>query len=177
MEPEWRNPFLGSRAGARALSALTLPFFLIRPPAGYGVLTTTGRRTGKRRRRCVRLIRSGSEVYVVAINKSGLTPHWSKNALANPELQVRIAGGTFSGRARRPRDTAEIERVRKAFCGAVHATDYLTWINWRKALPTHTRIEGLLREWFEEGTPLVIELDVARQRAVQRKRATERASR
>jgi deazaflavin-dependent oxidoreductase (nitroreductase family) len=161
MEPEWRNPFTSSRAGGRALSALTLPFFLIRPPAGYGVLTTTGRRTGKRRRKCVRLVRNENELYVVAINKSGLIPHWSKNALANPEVRVRIPGGTFSGRARTPRDAAEMERVRKAFCGAVHWTDYLTWINWRKARPTRTRIKGFLRDWFEEGIPLVIELSVA----------------
>ena len=41
-----RNPFTSSAARGRTLSALQLPFFLLRPPAGYGVLTTTGRRRG-----------------------------------------------------------------------------------------------------------------------------------
>src|SRR5262249_23693956 len=49
------------------LSALMLPFVLARPSAGYGVLTTTGRRTGKRRRKCIRLIRRDSKVYLVQL--------------------------------------------------------------------------------------------------------------
>ena len=61
------NPFINTPAGGRALSAMQLPFFLVRPPSGYGVLMTTGRKTGKLRRRCVRAIRRGDVVYVVAI--------------------------------------------------------------------------------------------------------------
>src|SRR5213592_3314342 len=62
-----RNPFTKSAQGGRVLSALMLPFFLVRPPAGFGVLMTTGRRTGKRRRKCVRLIRDGSRAYLVML--------------------------------------------------------------------------------------------------------------
>ena len=43
-----RNPFIQSPTGGRALSALMLPRFMLRPPAGFGVLTMTGRKTGKR---------------------------------------------------------------------------------------------------------------------------------
>src|SRR5215212_7311688 len=39
------NPFLRSARGGRVLSGLMLPHFTILPPAGFGVLTTTGRRT------------------------------------------------------------------------------------------------------------------------------------
>jgi hypothetical protein len=55
---EWRhNPFTRwPQRGGKALSTLQLPFFLLHPPAGFGVLTTTGRRTGKPRRKCVRVI-------------------------------------------------------------------------------------------------------------------------
>jgi hypothetical protein len=56
------NPFINTPAGGRALSAMQLPFFLVRLPSGYGVLTTTGRKTGKVRRRCVRAIRRGDVV-------------------------------------------------------------------------------------------------------------------
>jgi hypothetical protein len=57
-----RNPFLRTSTGGRVLSALMLPQFMIVPPAGFGVLTTTGRRSGKTRRKCVRAIRRGDKV-------------------------------------------------------------------------------------------------------------------
>jgi hypothetical protein len=44
-----------------------LPFFALRSPLGFGVLTTAGRRTGKTRRRCVRVIRADSKAYVVML--------------------------------------------------------------------------------------------------------------
>jgi hypothetical protein len=43
------NPFTRSSTGGRILSVLMLPGFTLHPPAGYGVLTTIGRRTGKTR--------------------------------------------------------------------------------------------------------------------------------
>jgi deazaflavin-dependent oxidoreductase (nitroreductase family) len=150
-----RNPFINSRAGGRALSAVQLPFFLLRPPRGYGVLTTTGRKTGKRRRRCVRAIRRGDVVYVVAIK--GRT-QWARNALAYPAVRLRLPGRTFPGRARELSDATESERAKEAYCGSVHRFDYVTWINWRTGRPTSARIRELLRAWFEEGTALVIEI-------------------
>ena len=53
-----------SAKDGRILSAAMLPFFLVRPPSGYGVITTTGRRTGKTRRKCVRVIRRGEKAYL-----------------------------------------------------------------------------------------------------------------
>jgi hypothetical protein len=49
------------------LSALMLPAVLLSPPAGYGVITTTGRRTGKLRRKCVRVICRGDRAYLVQL--------------------------------------------------------------------------------------------------------------
>ncbi len=37
------------------------------PPSGFGVITTTGRSTGKPRRKCIRTIRRGDKVYAVSI--------------------------------------------------------------------------------------------------------------
>jgi deazaflavin-dependent oxidoreductase (nitroreductase family) len=150
-----RNPFINSPAGGRALSALQLPFFLLRPPAGYGVLTTTGRKTGKTRRKCVRVIRRGDKAYIVAI-KGGTS--WSKNALANPDVRLRLPGGVFSGRARELGAT-ENQEAKEAYCESVYWFDYLTWINWRRGRPTAAKIRELLRGWFENGTSLVIDLD------------------
>jgi deazaflavin-dependent oxidoreductase (nitroreductase family) len=151
-----RNPFTTSGAGGRALSAMQLPFFLAHPPAGYGVLTTVGRVSGKPRRRCVRAIRDGNRAYLVAIK--GARTGWVKNALRGPDVELRIGGGRFAGRARRPDGADERERARHAYCETVHAFDYLTWINWRRGRPTADRIRELLRSWFEKGIPVVVEL-------------------
>jgi deazaflavin-dependent oxidoreductase (nitroreductase family) len=151
------NLFINSAAGARALSALQLPFFLVRPPRGYGVLTTTGRKTGKTRRRCVRAIRRGGEVYVVAIKGAGRTG-WARNALQHPDVLLRLPGGTFSGRVREVLGASERRQAKDMYCESVHRFDYLTWMNWRKGRPTPAKIRDLLRNWFDEGTPLVVEL-------------------
>jgi deazaflavin-dependent oxidoreductase (nitroreductase family) len=151
-----RNPFIRSDTGGRALSAMQLPLFLLRPPAGYGVLTTVGRVSGKPRRRCVRAIRDGNRVYLVAI-KGGRTG-WVRNALRNPEVGLRIPGGRFTGRAREVEAGDEAARARAAYCEAVHPFDYLTWMNWRKGRPTPERIRKLLRTWFAQGVPVVVEL-------------------
>jgi deazaflavin-dependent oxidoreductase (nitroreductase family) len=149
------NPFINSPAGGRALSAMQLPFFLVHPPRGYGVLTTKGRKTGRVRRRCIRAIRRDDMVYMVAIKG---TTQWARNALAGPAVRLRLPGGTFSGPAREVSGATESQRAKEAYCESIHRFDYLTWINWRKGRPTRAEIRELLRGWFDEGTPLVVEL-------------------
>ena len=149
-----RNPFLGSPRGGRILSALMLPHFMLRPPAGFGVLTMTGRRTGRRRRKCVRAIRRGDKVYVVSIRPTA----WLKNVRANPRVSLRLPGGTFAGVARDPRDAQELEEGRAAYCGTVKPFDYGECLMWRRGRPTRAKIEELHRDWFAQGTPLVIDL-------------------
>ena len=62
-----RSPFVRSATGGRVLSALMLPFVATLPSAGFGVITTTGRKTGKARRKCIRVIRRGDRVYIVML--------------------------------------------------------------------------------------------------------------
>ena len=64
--PKHTRLIRSARAGG-VLSALMLPLFLLRPPAGYGVITTIGRKSGKKRRRCIRVIRRGNEAYTVQL--------------------------------------------------------------------------------------------------------------
>src|SRR5438046_1367117 len=92
------NPFIRSFQGGRILSATMLPWFLAAPPVGFGVLTTTGRRTGKRRRRCVRAIRQDDRVYLVSIGGRGAA--WVKNIRSDPAIRLRLAGGAVTGAAR-----------------------------------------------------------------------------
>ncbi len=149
--------------GGRILSALELPWFSFVPPKGFGVLTTTGRKTGKQRRKCIRAIRSGNSVYMVSIGGPDIL--WLKNLDANPNVTLRIRGGTFAGRARKLTDPLETEQAREAYCEPANAVDYMACMNWRKGRPTRSRIKDLTRGWFEEGIPLVVELD-AQTRAV-----------
>ena len=149
------NPFLRSATGGRVLSALMLPRFAIRPPAGFGVLTTTGRRTGKRRRKCIRAIRRGDRVYIVSIRSSA----WLKNARANPVVRLRIRGGTYQGLVHELDDPEERRVAMEAYCETVNSFDYAECVMWLRGRPTRSKIEDLHRSWFLEGTPLVVELD------------------
>jgi deazaflavin-dependent oxidoreductase (nitroreductase family) len=120
------------------------------------VITTTGRRTGKRHRRCIRAIREGDKVYAVAIKGAAVTG-WIKNALAGPEVKLRIRGGSFEGRARELEDS-EREAARRTYCGTVNRFDFMECAMWVKGRPTEEKIRELHRGWFERGTPIVIEL-------------------
>ncbi|MQA09814.1 MAG: nitroreductase family deazaflavin-dependent oxidoreductase [Pseudonocardiaceae bacterium] len=150
------NPFVRSLGGARVLSALKLPFFLVRPPGAFGVLTTTGRKSGKARRKCVRVIRSGNEAYLVSIG--GADAAWVKNVRANPAVRLRLRGGSMAGTVRELRDSAERDRARKAYCETISPFDYLMCAMHRNGRPTRTKIVELVRSWFATGTPLVVEL-------------------
>jgi deazaflavin-dependent oxidoreductase (nitroreductase family) len=156
--PERRhNPFVNSSTGARVLSALMLPWFTLFPPRGWGVITTTGRRTGKARRKCVRAIRRGDRAYVVSIRLRGGSTAWIKNIRANPNVSLRIRGGTFAGRARELRGTTESEQAMTAYCDTLVAFDYLGYAQHRRGRPTRSKIKELHRTWFAEGNPLVVE--------------------
>jgi len=159
------NPFIRERRlsvlglelhGGRLLSALKRPWFSVAPPRGYGVLTTTGRRSGRRRSKCIRAIRRGEQVYIVSI--AGSEAAWFKNIQADPRVTLRIRGGTFAGRARELADPDEAERVLATYTSVAGAVDYLACMNWRKGRPTRAKIEDLTRGWFTEGAPLVLEL-------------------
>lgn len=150
------NLLVHTPLGGRILSAAQLPQFKLRPPEGFGVLTTTGRRTGKRRSRCVRAIRRGDRAYLVAIG--GEHSGWLRNVRANPEVRLRIRGGTFTGVGRELRDETERQEAMAAYCETVNSFDYSECRVHRKGRPTREKIIELHRTWFEGGVPLVIEL-------------------
>jgi deazaflavin-dependent oxidoreductase (nitroreductase family) len=151
------NPFIHSPRGGRALSAMMLPWFMLRPPRGFGVLTTTGRRTGRTRRKCVRAIRVGERAHLVAIG--GPRAGWVRNLQANPTVRLRILDGAFTGTARTvARDTPEGGEVRVAFCETINRFDYTECRIHRPGKPSPEKIGELHRGWFSRGTPVVIEL-------------------
>jgi deazaflavin-dependent oxidoreductase (nitroreductase family) len=154
-----------SARDGRLLSALMLPFFQLRPPAGYGIITTTGRKTGKLRRKCVRVIRQGNNAYLVqlrppklAIERPSAASAWVWNIRANPNVRLRIRGGTFSGVARELADPAELEHARRVMCDTVTLFDYGECDLHIRGLPTRKKIVKLHGYWFDTGIPLVVEL-------------------
>jgi deazaflavin-dependent oxidoreductase (nitroreductase family) len=157
---------LRSASHGRLLSALMLPFLLVWPSSGYGVIATTGRRSGKRRRKCIRTVRRGSKVYIVqlrppelAMSRPAAVSAWVWNIRSNPKVTLRIRGGTFSGVARELQDPAELAEARAAFCERVHPFDYGECSLHLRGLPTRAKIEDLHRYWFDTGIPLVVDLD------------------
>jgi deazaflavin-dependent oxidoreductase (nitroreductase family) len=154
------NPFIRSPTGGRVLSAMMLPYFMVRPPVGFGVLTTTGRRTGKTRRKCIHAVHSGSCAYVVMIKPfiDARVSAWVLNIRADPNVTLRMQGGTFAGRARELDDEEELRQARELYCGAVNRFDYMECTFHRGLWPTRSKIEELHRAWFDTGIPLVVEL-------------------
>jgi deazaflavin-dependent oxidoreductase (nitroreductase family) len=154
-----------SAKGGRRLSALMLPFFLLRAPAGFGVITTIGRKSGKKRRKCIRVIRNGSNAYAVQLRLPGVAianpagvAGWVWNIRANPNVSLRIGSKTFAGVAREIIEPSEVEEARTAMTSAVHWFDYAECDFHLRGLPTRDKIEELHRYWFDTGIPLVVEL-------------------
>jgi deazaflavin-dependent oxidoreductase (nitroreductase family) len=153
-----------ARSGA-ILSALMLPAVQLSRPAGYGVITTTGRKTGKRRRKCVRVIRRDARAYLVqlvppqiAVTRPGAVSSWLLNIRANPLVLLRITGGSFPGIAREITDPAERQVARSVLCDSVYLTDYAEAGLHLRGLPTRTKIKELHEYWFDSGHPIVVEL-------------------
>ena len=154
-----------SARDGRLLSALMLPFFLVRPPSGFGVITTTGRKTGKARRKCIRVIRRANKAYIVqlrppelaAIRPSAVSA-WVWNIRSNPNVTLRIRGGTFAGVARELEESAELAEAKEAFCETVNLFDYGECDVHLRGLPTRSKIKELHRYWFDTGVPLAVDL-------------------
>ncbi len=154
----------GAKDG-RVVSALMLPWFLLCPPAGYGVIVTTGRKTGKTRRKCVRVIRRGQRAYLVQLRPPALARRrpssragWVHNLLAEPHVRLRIRGGSFDGIARELTDPEELDAARALMCDTVNLFDYGECDLHLRGLPTRAKIEELHAYWFDTGVPLVVEL-------------------
>lgn len=153
-----RNPLTSTPTGGRLLSASQLWWFRLRPPRGFGVMTVTGRRSGKRRRRCIRVVRVGHTAYLTAIG--GAKAQWLWNLRANPTVSLRIPGGTFEGVARTLRPD-EVDAARQAYCETVHPFDRAEYVMHMRGRPTPQRIKALHEHWFTHGEPVAVDLAVA----------------
>ena len=160
---------LRSGRDGRILSALMLPLLRWSPPLGSGVLTTTGRKTGKLRSKCVRVVRHGDCVYLVALRPPHLAvanptavQAWVWNIRTNPSVQLRMHGGTFNGVAREITDAAERERARSLICDTVYPFDYGECTLHLRGRPSRAKIKQLHQYWFDTGIPVAIDLAPSR---------------
>ncbi len=152
------NPWAGSKFYARLGNIFTRPLWSIRPaPPGFGILTTIGCRSGKLRRQSVRAIRQGNVVYVVAM--MGEKAAWLKNIRANPKVTVRLGKETLQGSAWEISDSFEMQRAMEVYTDTVVFADYLDYIVYHWGLPTRLKIVRAHRQWFEEGIPLIIQVE------------------
>jgi deazaflavin-dependent oxidoreductase (nitroreductase family) len=64
------------------------------------LLTTSGRRTGKRRTSPMMYVRDDSRLFVVASNNGATTaPEWYLNLVADPAVTVELPGQEYNARA------------------------------------------------------------------------------
>jgi deazaflavin-dependent oxidoreductase (nitroreductase family) len=162
--PKHRRLLRSERDG-RILSALMLPLFWPHAPAGSAVLTTTGRKSGKQRRKCVRAIRRGNRVYIVALRPPELAIErptavsaWVWNIRANPDVRIHLGLRTLGGTAHEIDDPVELAHAQEAICETVNVSDYGECLLHLRGLPTREKIEALHRYWFDTGIPLVVDL-------------------
>ncbi len=163
-EPKHRRLITSLRHG-QILSALMLPDYQLGTPPGHAVLTTTGRKTGKARRKVIRAIRQDDRVYMVQLRLPKLaieTPltvtAWVLNIRANPHVRLKLGRRTCAAVMREIDAPDELARAREIFCEPVHLVDYGESVLHLKGMPSHRKIRDLHRYWFDTGVPLVAEL-------------------
>jgi deazaflavin-dependent oxidoreductase (nitroreductase family) len=129
------------------------------------VITTTGRKTGNARRKCIRVVRRGNKAFIVQLRPPELAmvrpeavAAWVWNIRSNPNVTLRIRGGTFAGVARELRDPVELAEAREALCETVYRFDYGECRTHLRGRPTRSKIQDLHRYWFDTGIPLVVDL-------------------
>jgi deazaflavin-dependent oxidoreductase (nitroreductase family) len=144
-----------TRNGARFLNLQTA-WFRIAAPKGYAVLTTIGRRTGRRRRSNVRFVVAGDTGYLVSI--PGQTNDWHHNLRANPDVRVRIGWRNRIGRAHVPRDENERQTARAAYVDALNWFDFCSSVVNQRGIPSPRRIRELHQSWIDEGRIVVVQL-------------------
>ena len=151
------NPFAQSRTFHRIGHVTnTAPWRLLPTPRGLGVVTTTGRRTGKRRARAMRVVAAGNTVYAVAL--LGERTDWLHNIRHNPTVRIKLGSRTVDAVARELRDPAERAHAATAYGPVAGWYDYVDYANFVWDVPTRAKLLRVHDEWFDRGVPVAFEL-------------------
>jgi deazaflavin-dependent oxidoreductase (nitroreductase family) len=151
------NPFAKSKTFHKVGNMLlTGQWRLLPTPKGLGLLTATGRTSGKRRQRAMRIVRDGDRAYAVAL--LGAKADWLKNVRRAPAVRVKLGGTTYDATAREvvaPDERQRFQEVYRPVAGWYDYFDYLTYV-W--GIPTRGKLLRVHDKWLAEGTPVVFEL-------------------
>ncbi len=152
------NPFASTRGYARLANIFVAPMLRLVPmPHGFVLLTVTGRRSGKPRRRPVRAVRRGDTFYAVAI--LGERSDWLRNARKEPRVTIRPGRRTHDATVRELSDLAERESAGELYVGEIYPYDYVDYVSLHWGWPTRRKIIDAHRRWLEDGVMVAIDLD------------------
>jgi hypothetical protein len=93
------------------------------------------------------------------VSLKGSAGGWFRNLEADPQVRLRIRGGFFRGRAREISDAGELDRAKDVYAGALNRLDWIEYRMHRADKPTVAKIRSMYEKWFDDGTPVVIELE------------------
>ena len=150
------NPFASAPWFHKLGHATNTMFWRAMPtPAGLGVLTTTGRRSGKQRVRALRMIRDGDRLYGVAM--LGPRCAWLHNIRAHPDVRIKLGNKTHDATAR------ELTADERDAAAAVYIPnagwfDYADYANLMWNIPTREKVLRSHEELWASGVPVVFEL-------------------
>jgi deazaflavin-dependent oxidoreductase (nitroreductase family) len=151
------NPFAKSRTFHRIGHVTnTIPLKAM-TPGGIAVVTTTGRKSGRRRARAMRAVRDGDRLYAVSI--LGPTADWVANLKADPNVTVKVGGTTYRATGRVITDPQELQKAADAYRPIAGWYDYFDYANFVWSIPGKSKLLRAHDEWFKTGTPVVFELN------------------
>jgi deazaflavin-dependent oxidoreductase (nitroreductase family) len=134
----------------------TVAFRLLPTPRSIVVVTTTGRKTGKRRARAMRAVQDGEHLYAVAI--LGAKTAWVANIRANPDVRVKLGTRWHDATAHVVSDPGEREQARRAYCAITGWYDYADFANFTWSFPTRAKMLAGYERWLDEGTLVAFDL-------------------
>jgi deazaflavin-dependent oxidoreductase (nitroreductase family) len=135
----------------------TPPWKILPTPGGLALVTVTGRKSGKRRQRAMRVVRDGDRAYAVAL--LGEKSDWVRNLKANPVVRIKLGATTYTARGRILLDAEERERAAEIYRPIAGWYDYADYANFVWSFPTRGKVIRAHDEWFEHGIPVVFELE------------------
>jgi deazaflavin-dependent oxidoreductase (nitroreductase family) len=150
------NPFAKAKFFHKMGNLMVTPMWKVLPtPAGLALVTTRGRKSGKKRQRVMRAVRDGDRAYAVAL--LGPRADWLRNAEAAPDVTIKLGGTTHRAKAHRV-TTDERARAMDAYRPVAGWYDYYDYLTYVWDIPTKNKLIRQHDWWFDDGTPVVFEL-------------------
>jgi deazaflavin-dependent oxidoreductase (nitroreductase family) len=154
------NPFAQSKTFHRLGNlGFTWLWKIASAPRGIAVVTTRGRKSGLPRTRAMRAVHDGDRVYAAAI--LGGRADWLANLRADPRVRIKLGGRTYAATARTLTDQEERAAARRIYVPVSGFYDYFDYVTFVWGIPTRSNLLRVHEQWFDDGVPVVFELDIS----------------